>query len=284
MSAFATDLPIQSFELDAVTRPDTRGITEAEWQVRTDLAACYRACGLNGWDDLIYTHISARVPGPDHHFLVNPSGLSFDEVTAANLVKIDLEGNFIGQTYHKANAAGFVIHGGIHMAREDAGCIIHLHTEAGMALSMLEEGLLPLNQHAMRFHNRIGYHDYEGIALSTEERIRMIANLGTHDTLILRSHGTLTLGATVAEAFVQTFYLEKAARAQMLALATGRALIRPTEDVMEKTAQQWAAGRRKSAPLEWASVLRKLDRVDPSYRDRVAHPPQSREGHAVTAH
>lgn len=182
-----------------------------ERQIRIELAAAYRLCALFGWDDLIYTHISARVPGPEHHFLVNALGLSFDEITASNLLKIDLDGNLIGSSMHRPNAAGFVIHGGIHSVRDDAGAIMHLHTEAGMALSTLKDGLLPLTQHAMRFYGRIGYHDYEGIALSTEERQRIIADLGENAALIFRNHGTLTVGKTVGHAFIEMFYLEKAA-------------------------------------------------------------------------
>jgi ribulose-5-phosphate 4-epimerase/fuculose-1-phosphate aldolase len=199
------------FRLDAKHLPDPLGWTPEEMAVRRDLAAAYQLCAHFGWDDLIYTHISARVPGPEHHFLVNPLGLGFDEITASNLIKIDLDGNVIGETIggYAPNAAGFVIHGGIHQVRADARCVMHLHTEAQMALSGLECGLLPLTQHAMRFHGRIGYHDYEGIALSKDERVRFIDDLGDHSVLILRNHGTLTVGETVAQAFVEMYYLEK---------------------------------------------------------------------------
>ncbi|MFI7444954.1 class II aldolase/adducin family protein [Nonomuraea indica] len=253
-----------SFELDTTTVAAPPPSAE-EVAVRQDLAAAYRLCALFGWDDLIYTHLSARVPGTDHHFLVNPLGLSFDEITASNLVKIDLDGNQIGESPYRPNAAGFVIHGGIHAARQDASCVIHLHTEAGMALSCLEEGLLPLTQHAMRFYRRIGYHDYEGIALTMGERERLVADLGPHNAMIFRNHGTLTVGRSVGHAFVETFYLEKAARAQLQAQATGAPLRVPDHELAELTAVQWATDLRSSGDREWPSLRRRLDRVTTDY-------------------
>ncbi|RZL82708.1 MAG: class II aldolase/adducin family protein [Rhodococcus sp. (in: high G+C Gram-positive bacteria)] len=257
-----------TFDPSPNTRKEDNGpITDAELAVRRDLAAAYRLCALFGWDDLIYTHISARVPGPDHHFLVNPLGLGFDEITASNLVKIDLDGNVIGDSPYRPNAAGFVIHGAIHSAREDAQCVMHLHTEAGMALSTLREGLLPLTQHAMRFHGRLGYHDYEGIALSSDEKLRFIVDLGDNIGLILRNHGTVTVGRSVGQAFTETFYLEKSARAQLLALSAGRPLVVPPQEVIELTVRQWLGDLSTSNDREWPSLLRKLDRADASYRD-----------------
>ena len=183
------------FRLHANRLAETGERGPAELAVRRDLAAAYQLCALFGWDDLVYTHISARVPGPGHHFLVNPLGLGFDEITASSLIKIDLDGNVIGDSGgYEPNAAGFVIHGAIHSARENAGCVMHLHTEAQMALSTLAEGLLPLTQHAMRLHGRISYHDYEGIALASGERVRLIADLGGSAAMILRNHGSLTVG------------------------------------------------------------------------------------------
>ncbi len=255
------------FELPAGKLISAGNISAEERQVRIDLAAAYRLCALFGWDDLIYSHISARVPGPEHHFLINPLGVAFDEITASNLVKIDLDGNLIGDSVHRPNAPGFVIHGGIHLAREDAGAILHLHTEAGMALSMCEEGLLPLSQHAMRFYGRIGYHDYEGIALSMQERNRIVVNLGTHAALIFRNHGTLTVGKTVGHAFVEMFYLEKSARSQLLAQASGQRLSFPAEEVAALTNAQWVRDLENPVSREWPSLLRKLDRLDPSYRN-----------------
>lgn len=256
-----------SFELPTGQVNEDRAISAEERAIRIELAAAYRLCALFGWDDLIYTHISARVPGPEHHFLVNGLGLAFDEITASNLVKIDLDGNVIGHSRYRPNAPGFVIHGGIHSVRDDAGAIMHLHTEAGMALSMLKDGLLPLSQHAMRFYGRIGYHDYEGIALSTEERERIIANLGNHAALIFRNHGTLTVGRTVGHAFVEMFYLEKAARSQLLAQATGLALCQPGDAIASLTVSQWVNDLQAGDERAWPSLLRKLDRVDTSYRD-----------------
>ncbi|NYT85157.1 class II aldolase/adducin family protein [Pollutimonas harenae] len=253
------------FELASRSKPDVVGITPEEKAVRVDLAAAYRLCALHGWDDLIYTHISAKVPGPEHHFLVNPLGLGFDEITASSLVKIDLDGNIIGESKYRPNAAGFVIHGGIHQVREDAVSIMHLHTEHGMALSILEEGLLPLTQHAMRFYERIGYHDYEGIALSNDERKRLINALGSHNALVLRNHGTLTVGKSVGAAFVEMFYLEKAARAQLLATAGNRPIRIPDQKICALTAQQWQDDFSSTHNREWPALLRKLTRLAPGY-------------------
>lgn len=256
-----------SFDLPVRQLQDNTPMSEAEWQVRKDLAAAYRLCALFEWDDLIYTHLSARVPGDLHHFLVNPLGLAFDEITASSLVKIDLDGNIIGESELPPNAAGFVIHSAIHAARDDAHCVMHLHTEAGMALSCLEEGLLPLTQHAMRFFDRIGYHDYEGIALTTGERERLVQDLGAAAAMVLRNHGTLTTGSSVGHAFVEMFYLEKAARVQMQVLASGRPLRMPDRQLAALTADQWATDLKKAHSREWPSLLRRLDRVSPGYAD-----------------
>lgn len=261
-----SDTVFSSFDLPVGERLADTGITPEERRVREDLAAAYRLCAFNGWDDLIYTHLSARVPGPDHHFLVNPLGLSFHEITASNLVKIDLDGRVVGESPHRPNAAGFVIHGCIHAAREDAACVMHLHTEAGMALSALEDGLLPITQHAMRFVGRLGYHDYEGIALTIEERERLLADLGDCAAMILRNHGTLTVGRSVGHAFVEMFYLEKAARAQLLAQSTGAALRIPSREIAELTAHQWVNDLRGSGDREWPSLLRRIERDGHDYK------------------
>jgi ribulose-5-phosphate 4-epimerase/fuculose-1-phosphate aldolase len=248
------------FRLHANHLAETGERSPAETAVRRDLAAAYQLCALFGWDDLVYTHISARVPGPGHHFLVNPLGLGFDEITASSLIKIDLDGNVIGDSGgYEPNAAGFVIHGAIHSTRENAACVMHLHTEAQMALSMLPDGLLPLTQHAMRLHGRISYHDYEGIALSEGERERLVADLGGSAALVLRNHGSLTVGGSVAQAFVEMFYLEKAARSQLLAQATGQALIVPPRETIELTARQWE--NMLDAGIEWPALLRRLERA-----------------------
>ena len=253
------------FRLHANHLADTGERGPAEAAVRRDLAAAYQLCALFGWDDLVYTHISARVPGPEHHFLVNPLGLGFDEITASSLIKIDLDGNVIGDSGgYKPNAAGFVIHGAIHSTRHNAGCVMHLHTEAQMALSTLPEGLLPLTQHAMRLYGRIGYHDYEGIALSSGERARLITDLGDSAAMILRNHGSLTVGASVAQAFVEMFYLERAARSQLLAQATGQPLIVPPRETIELTARQWEG--QLDSGIEWPALLRRLERAaGPAY-------------------
>ena len=253
------------FRLHASRLAETGERSPAEAAVRRDLAAAYRLCALFGWDDLVYTHISARVPGPEHHFLVNPLGLGFDEITASSLIKIDLDGNVIGDSGgYEPNAAGFVIHGAIHSARENAGCVMHLHTEAQMALSTLPEGLLPLTQHAMRLYGRISYHDYEGIALASGERVRLIADLGGSAAMILRNHGSLTVGSSVAHAFTEMFYLEKAARSQLLAQAavkanTAQPLIIPPREVIELTARQWES--ELESGIEWPALLRRLERT-----------------------
>ena len=241
-------------------------MSEAEREVRVDLAACYRLAARLGWDDLVYTHISARVPGPGHHFLINPFGMSFNEITASSLVKIDLDGSIVGDSAYGVNRAGFVIHGAIHETRPQVGCVIHNHTENGMAVSMLKGGLQPVSQHAMMFYDRLGYHDYEGIALDPPERERLVRNLGNHGSMILRNHGFLTTGATVAEAFVRMFNLEKAAGAQLKAMASGEPLVVPPPEVCERTARQFESDSVPCGTREWPAMLRRLDREDPGYK------------------
>ena len=188
------------------------GIGDAEWRARVDLAACYRLVAERGWGDLIYTHISLAVPGEPGRFLINPFGLTFDEVTASNLVKIDIDGAIIGDSPHEVNATGFVIHGAVHAAREDARCVMHLHNEAAVSVSMLKDGLLPLSQHALRFYRDLAYHRYEGLALTESEKVRLVANLGTCRAMLLHNHGSLVTGRTVAEAFCLMDMLDKAPR------------------------------------------------------------------------
>ncbi len=255
-----------SHALQGKRRLTNAPMSDGERQARLDLAACYRLAALNGWDDLVFTHISARIPGT-HDFLINPFGLSFDEITASSLVKVDLEGNIVGDTPYEVNAAGFTIHSAVHEARPEIGCVMHLHTEAGMAISMMQEGLLPTSQHAMRFYNRVGYHDYEGIALSLDERQRLIADLGKHKVMILRNHGTLTAGETVAEAYVLMFYVEKAARAQLAAMSASKQIVLPPDSVAEHTAQLFEGDTEAPGAREWPAQLRRLDRVSPSYKD-----------------
>lgn len=242
----------------------------AEWETRVELAACYRLLDHFGMTDLIYNHITARVPGAAHHYLINPYGLMYDEVRASNLIKIDLDGNILEETPYEINPAGFVIHSAVHGAREDVGCVIHTHSRAGTAISALKEGLIPVNQGGFQFHNRIAYHDYEGFALDEEERKRLVADLGAKRVMILRNHGLLTAGRSVAEAFRLIYYLEQACQLRLDALQTGREINLPPEQVREHTAQQWeggAAGIGTTTLREWPALLGMLDRRDPSYRE-----------------
>ncbi|HVL36527.1 MAG TPA: class II aldolase/adducin family protein [Burkholderiales bacterium] len=239
---------------------------QTERDVRVQLAACYRLVHHFGWTDLVYTHISARVPGPEEHFLLNPLGYLFNEVTASNLVRIDLEGNNVGASPHSINKAGFVIHSAVHAARPDVQCVIHLHTPAGMAVSMMKCGLLPLSQHAQLFHGRVGYHDYEGIALDLDERRRLVRDLGDKPVMILRNHGTLVAAGTIPLAFSLMFHLEKACQAQLAAMATGQELVLPAREASERTA---ALAFRDDSPIgraEWPALERLLEGLDPSYR------------------
>jgi len=237
-----------------------------EWALRVDLAAAYRLVAHFGWDDLIFTHISARVPGPEHHFLINPYGQLFSEITASSLVKIDLDGNKVEPSAYDVNPAGFTIHSAIHAAREDAHCVLHLHTVAGVAVSSQEEGLLGLNQTALIVRDQIAYHEYEGIALELGERPRLVADLGTKNAMLLRNHGTLTVGPTVPEAFMTMYFLERACATQVATLAGHPVLHWPKPEVAELVRRQAAAGGSGAARLAWPGMLRLLDAKDPSYR------------------
>src|SRR5215471_190885 len=243
-------------------------VTEAEWKARVDLAAAYRLVALYGWDDLIFTHISARVPGADHHFLLNPYGMMFEEVTASSLVKIDLKGKKVMDSPHFINPAGFTIHSAVHEAREDAQCVMHLHTRNGIAVSAQKDGLLPLSQQAMFALGSLSYHDYEGLALDEEEKPRLVADFGTRKFLILRNHGLLTVGQTVAEAFLGMFMLERACEIQILAQSGGSELSPIPREIITRVASQVdAVTVGMGANLTWPGLLRKLDRRDPSFRD-----------------
>jgi ribulose-5-phosphate 4-epimerase/fuculose-1-phosphate aldolase len=246
-------------------------VSAEEWQVRVDLAATYRLVALHGWDDMVFTHISARVPtsvsGQEHHFLINPYGLLFEEITASSLVKIDMDGNKLQDSEYPVNPAGFTIHSALHMSRPDVGCVIHLHTIDGVAVSAQAEGLLPLDQHAMMLIGDLAYHDYEGIALDLDERERLVADMGERNFMILRNHGTLAVGRTCADAFLRIYYMERACAMQTRALAGGVPINIPNQGVPEKTAGQGAFGfDGYMGALAWPALLRKVERSDPSFR------------------
>jgi ribulose-5-phosphate 4-epimerase/fuculose-1-phosphate aldolase len=242
-------------------------VSEEEWAVRVDLAACYRLAAHFAMTDLIYTHISARVPGPEHHFLINAFGLMWDEITASALVKVTIDGDIVEDTTGNGiNRAGYVIHSAVHRARSDVACVMHTHTQAGVAVSAQEEGLLPISQHAMRFWNAIAYHDYEGLALEMEEQARLVRDLGRHQAMILRNHGLLVCGESIAQAFDLMYYLERACRIQVTAMAGGGRLRRPPAEVAEKTARQFGGLPYKAKKTEWKALLRMLDKTDPSYK------------------
>ncbi|GAC1605891.1 MAG: class II aldolase/adducin family protein [Myxococcales bacterium] len=244
-------------------------VSEAEWQTRVDLAAAYRLVALFGWDDLIFTHISARVPGPEHHFLINPYGMTFDEITASSLVKVDLHGAIAMETPYPINPAGFTIHSAIHAARDDARCVLHVHSLNGVAVSAQKEGLLPLSQHAMLVLGLVAYHDYEGVALNEDEKPRLVRDLGDKRILILRNHGLLTLASSIPEAFVSMYTLEAACAIQVRAQAGGGELIHIDPRVTAGAAAQTKQVTRGVGPgtLAWPALLRKLDRKNPGYRD-----------------
>lgn len=245
-------------------------VSAEEWQVRVDLAAAYRLVALYGWDDLIFTHLSAKVPGPEHHFLINPYDMMFEEITASSLVKIDVEGNPVVPTAHPVNPAGFTIHSALHMNCPDAGAVMHLHTPSGQAVSAMADGLMEHTQTAMVARADIAYHEYEGIATDLDERERLVADMGDKHFMILRNHGTLTVGKSVAECFLRLYFLERACDAQVKMLAAGRdGLHNPPQGTPEKVkAQTPAEGTAMLANrLAWPALLRKLDRIDPSFRD-----------------
>jgi len=265
-------------------------VAAQEWELRVNLAACYRLVSRYGMTDLIYNHITARVPGPEHHILINAYGMLYDEVTASSLIKVDLAGNIIdnGDTGYSVNAAGYIIHSAVHEARDDAQCVIHTHTQAGIAVSAMEEGLLPLSQTAMRFHGHVAYHDYEGPAFNRGEKGRLVAHLGDKGAMILRNHGLLVCAPSIPQAFNLIYWLEQACRIQVQTLACQRKLHPAGDEVVERTAEALSGteitldneastnpalkdGAQKAGSgyglLEWPALLRALDRQDPSYRD-----------------
>ena len=232
------------------------GMDPAEWAVRCDLAALYRLVAHHRMTDLIYTHISARVPGPEHHFLINRYGVLFHRMTASDLVKIDLDGRVLEPGERRVNAAGFTIHSAIHMAREDLTCVIHTHTAAGIAISAQKQGLLPISQHALKFYGHLAMHEYEGVALELDERERLVRDLGEHRAMILRNHGLLVAGRTIPEAWNGIYYLERACQAQVAALAGGAELVLPPEEVRLKAASVFHGPRTlEHAQFAWDCSL-----------------------------
>lgn len=246
-------------------KPVRDAVSAEEWQCRIDLAATYRLVALHGWDDMIFTHISARVPGPEHHFLINPYGMLFEEITASSLVKVDLEGNVVMDSPYAVNPAGFTIHSAVHAAREDAKCVLHVHTDDGVAVSAQKDGLMPLTQQSMLVLPHLAYHDYEGVALDLDERERLVADLGDKNLMLLRNHGTLSAGENCGMAFMGIYFLERACSVQVRALTAppnmpSQAAI---DTVKEQSQTLFAPGMDK---LAWPALLRKLDRTDPSYK------------------
>jgi len=254
----------------ALEIPSLKGkVSDEEWAVRVDLAAAYRLVARYGWEDLVFTHISARVPGTEDQFLINPYGLFFDEITASSLVKIDQKGQKLEESPFTVNAAGFIIHSAIHAARHDAKCVLHTHTPSGVAVSTQRAGLLPISQHSLFVLGSLGYHDFEGPALDEDEKPRLVADLGDARCLILRNHGLLTVGETVADAFVNMYYLEASCSIQVRAQSGGGELIPVPKEVMDRGYANAAQAQRRvggPGPLVWPGLLRRLDRTDSSFR------------------
>ena len=251
--------------------PPHSGISDLEWEARIDLAAAFRLVDLHGWSDLLATHLSVRVPNTGDQFLINPFGMLFEEITASSLIKIDGDGNILSESAYGFNPAGFVIHSAVHMARNDAICVFHTHTQAGVSVATQEDGLMPLTQHALAVLAHTGYHDYEGIAMDLDERARIACDLADNNILILRNHGLLTVGQTVGEAFMWLYRAERACRMQ---IAFQQAGARPNDisaEIQEATYERnrfnnSEDGYRTIGKLEWPALLRKLDRIDPSYK------------------
>ena len=248
----------------ALVRPGTT--STAEWQTRVDLAACYQLCALYGWDDGIYTHISAAVPGEAGHYLINPFGMRFNEVKASNLVKVDSDGNIVGQSKYTVNQSGFRLHAAVHKARPNAACVMHLHNLAGIAVGMQETGLQPLSPYALRFYGELAYHDYEGIAMTEDEQERLVQDLGPRYAMLLRNHGSLTVGRTIPEAFVLMETLDRACEVQLRAQAAAVPLRQPSDAMCLKARMQLVGDGSPEGVLEWPPLLRRLDVASPQYR------------------
>jgi ribulose-5-phosphate 4-epimerase/fuculose-1-phosphate aldolase len=242
-------------------------VSAEEWQLRVELAACYRLVALYGWTDLVFTHISARVPGPEHHFLINPYGLMFDEITASSLVKVDRQCNKVIDSPFPVNPAGFTIHSCLHEARHDVGCVLHTHSRAGVAVSAQKCGVLPISQQSTFILGSLAYHGYEGLAVRDEEKPRLQDDLGNNNLLMLRNHGLLTVGKTVADAFLAMYFFESVCRIQIDAQAGGE-LIQVNPKILEGVTQAMkVAGAGQGANIAWPALLRKVERADPGYKD-----------------
>ena len=243
-------------------------VTQQEWQMRVDLAACYRLIALYGWDDLVFTHISARVPDTEDEFLINPYGLLFEEITASNLVKVNQAGEKILSSGYDINPAGFTIHSAVHEARSDAHCVVHLHTSDGVAVSTQMQGLLPISQQSLFPLSNLAYHDYEGVALNPEEKVRLVADLGDANFMILRNHGLLTCASTVADAFLFMYIMQKACEVQIKAQSGGNDLIRiPSKILAGIQAASKEVTKEANGAITWPALLRKLRRIDSSFEE-----------------
>src|SRR5437764_4901532 len=254
--------PLESVEIPSLEDK----VSDEEWAIPVDLAAAYRMVAYYGWDDLIFTHLSARIPGPEHYFLLNPYNLMFEEVTASPLIKVAVSGKPVDPTPFITNPAGFTIHSAVHMAREDAHAVMHLHTPTGQAVSAHGEGLLPLTQTAMLIRGDLAFHDYEGVAVDLDERERLVADLGDKNAMILRNHGTLAVGKNVGECFIRLYFLERACQAQVMALSAGENINKPPQGSPDVTAQQGQAGVALAENLlAWPALKRKAYRLDPNF-------------------
>ena len=242
-------------------------VSPEEWQLRVDLAACYRLVAAYGWSDLVFTHVSARIPGPEHHFLINPYGLMFDEITASSLVKVDQDCQKLSDSPFPVNPAGFTIHSAVHAAREDAGCVLHTHTRSGVAVSAQKDGVLPISQQSTFVLASLAYHDYEGVAFRDEEKPRLQADLGHKNFLMLRNHGLLTVGPTIADAFLSMYIFESTCQIQIAAQSGGAALTQVNPQIVDGVAHAMKVQTGSlGGAFVWPALIRKLERLDPSYQ------------------
>ena len=260
--------PATQAAIVAATPSVKQNVSPEEWQTRVDLAACYRLIALHGWSDLVFTHITAKIPGTDDHFLINPYGMLFDEITASSLVKIDLGGNKLDDSPFPVNPAGFVIHSAIHAARPDAKCVLHTHTANGIAVSAQADGLLPISQQSIFILAGLGYHGYEGVALNDDEKPRLVRDLGDKNFFMLRNHGLLTVGESIPDAFLFMYLFETACNIQIRAQSGGGKLISIPQPILDGArAQAKVVTKGLGGQLAWPGLLRKLDRMDASYKD-----------------